>query len=202
MPDITSATTTESSTVPTTTNSDKAAIGDNNFNNLSIGDLTGTGYSLPISIGTISQSINVPSTGNQLIWGTGGDVYNGGQAGSVTLGSNDNSALTLIGNGGIKLEAGLDIKYTDIHQGFPGVFLNSSYHLVEVTNSGTTELLLPFASGNPGQQFIISKGYVGGTLTIKTEIADKIDGEDTIELTILNQRVSLVSSGGNRWLIV
>ena len=68
--------------------------------------------------------------------------------------------------------------------------------------SGNNTVVLPNANSRTGKKYIISKGYAGDMLTINTQTADKIDGDDTLELTVLNQRIQLISSGTNRWMIV
>jgi hypothetical protein len=128
-------------------------------------------------------------------------LSNGTQTGTVNLGSMD-STLTLEGKNGINLKGGLKIQYNSINSGIPQFELLDSYHLVEISNPLTTSIILPDANGRGGKLFIISKNYIGGALTITTQPADKIDGDDTFELNILGERISLISSGDNKWLII
>jgi hypothetical protein len=128
-------------------------------------------------------------------------VANGTQTGAVNLGSIDGT-LTLEGKNGINLKGGLNIQYNDINSNISQFELLDNHHLVEISNSFTTSIMLPDANGREGKLFIISKNYIGGALTINTQPADKIDGDDTLELNILSERISLISSGNNKWLII
>jgi hypothetical protein len=165
------------------------------------------GYTFPDIIGSPSEILQVPTTGNELIWipnsgGGGGDIINGGQTGAVTLGSNDNK-LTLIGSTGIKLQGGLDIQYDKIENNGSNTFtLTDAHQFVEIVDNAVTLVQLPESETRQGKQYIISKGYSGGNLTITTTPTDKIDGDDTIILNVINQRISIISSGDDRWLIV
>jgi hypothetical protein len=125
----------------------------------------------------------------------------GTQTGAVNLGSID-SELTLEGKNGINLIGGLKIQYNNINSGVSQFELLDSHHLAEISNPLTTSIMLPDANGREGKLFIISKNYIGGALIINTQPADKIDGDDTFELNILSERISLISSGDNKWLII
>lgn len=184
------------------------APGETTINILNVGDITTTGYKFPSVIGTSGQVLTVPLTGNELEWDTptggggGGDITNGGQTGTVTIGSTD-TTLTLIGAAGINLNGGINIRYDNISSGVAQFVLTSINQFVDITNPSTTSILLPDASSaSSGKKYIISKGYAGGALSIDTSVSDMIDGDNSLVLDVENQRVSLISSGVNRWMIV
>jgi hypothetical protein len=126
---------------------------------------------------------------------------NGTTVGPVILGSSDDT-LVLEGATGINLVGGLNVQYNEINTGIPTFVLEDRYHFIEISNSGTTSVLLPNANGRAGKLYIISKGYNGGVLTVSTQLADKIDGDDTFILNVQSERLKLISSGDNQWLIV
>jgi hypothetical protein len=167
---------------------------------LNIGDDT-TGYTFPVDIGLSGQVLvaNTSTIPGKLDWGVA-PAY-AIIPGAVEIGSND-STLLLSGKTGITIIGGIEYQYDSIELiGTTYNMLDSNY-FVEITGSGDTIVALPEADTRTGKIFIISKGYVGGTLTINTQIADKIDGDDTIELSILNQRIQLISSGTDRWMVL
>jgi hypothetical protein len=143
------------------------------------------------------MSENLPLT----IFNGVNSTQTGTQTGAVNLGSID-SKLTLEGKTGINLIGGLKIQYNNINSGVSQFELLDSHHLAEISNPLTTSIMLPDANGREGKLFIISKNYIGGSLIINTQPADKIDGDDTFELNILSERISLISSGDNKWLII
>lgn len=207
MPIIGTTSSSESSEVPVTTSSEIASSGDVNIMNLLIGDYPITGYKLPNVIGSSGEILKVPPSGNDLIWGVGGggggggDVINGGQSGLVSIGSNDNK-LTIQGNQGITIIGGIEYQYNAINL-ISSIFnLLDIHYFIEITGSGNNTIVLPDADTRTGKIYIISKGYTGGSLTINTQTADKIDGDDTIVLNVLNERIQLISSGIDRWLII
>lgn len=194
----------ENSETVVTTTTEAASDGETVLDNLIIGDTT-TGYKFPNDIGAAGYILQVPVTGNELEWSAGGssDIVNGGQPGSVTIGSND-AKLILKGQTGIKLEGGLDIQYDQISTGIEPFVLNDAHQFVEITNTSTLNIELPDADIRPGKQYIISKGTLTTepAITIKAPLGETIDGENTFVLNVKNQRVSLISSGEDRWLIV
>jgi hypothetical protein len=125
---------------------------------------------------------------------------NGTQSGNVFLGSSDGE-LTLEGSS-IKLVGGLTVQYDNISSGVSPFILEDKHHLVDISNSSTNIVELPPASIKKGKLYIISKNYVGGTLTILTQSLDTIDGDNTISMSILHERISLISTGSNGWLII
>jgi hypothetical protein len=110
--------------------------------------------------------------------------------------------LTLEGENGINLIGGLKIQYDNISSGIPTFEIEDKHHLVEISNSSTNIVKLPEASGRSGKLFIIYKNYIGGSLNIQTQVLDNIDGTNSIELNRIYERISLISSGGNSWLII
>jgi hypothetical protein len=110
--------------------------------------------------------------------------------------------LTLQGENGITLVGGLKIQYDNISSGIPIFEIEDKHHLVEISNILTNVVKLPEASGRSGKLFIIYKNYIGGFLKIESQVLDKIDGRDNITLEKINERISLISSGNNTWLII
>lgn len=177
-----------------------------NIQKLNIGDLSTTGYTFPSTIGLTNQILVANTTTKTLDWsnqssGGGGDISNGGQLGMVSIGSTDNK-LTLQGNQGIHIIGGIEYQYDNIVLNNANFNITDFHYFIEVSGSGNNTLLLPEADNRTGKLYIISKGYSGGTLVINTQTADKIDGEDTLSLTIDNQRIKIISSGVDRWLII
>jgi hypothetical protein len=111
------------------------------------------------------------------------------------------NVLTLQGHLGIELIGGLTLAYDNISSGISTFEVNSQYYFIEISNINTTTVLLPDASLQPGQTFIILKGYIGGLLTISTQFSNTIDGVSTITMTNKGERLKLFSSGTNRWVI-
>ena len=187
----------------------QAETGETKVEELIIGDPATTGFTFPTTIGTSGQVLIAPVSGNTLVWGAGGgggggDITNGGQSGAVIIGSTDNQ-LTLEGNTGVKINGGLDIQFDAVPIADTASFnLTDAHHVVDVTStvSATTEVVLPESETREGKLYIISKGYSGGTLTVNTQPSDTIDGDNSINLSVLNQRISLVSAGTDRWLII
>lgn len=134
--------------------------------------------------------------------GGGGDIFNGGQNGIVVIGSNDNTT-TVKSAGCIIFEGGMRLQYDEITAPTLGsnYTITDSNYLIEVTNPAVISVTLPDASVRMGKTFIVSKGYPNGTLTVLTQPADKIDGLDTFQLTIEDQRVQMISNGVD-WLII
>jgi hypothetical protein len=211
MPIVSPNTSTNGGETPISTPTDDAASGETVLNNVIIGDISTTGYKLPNNIGLPSEVLKVPLSSNDLVWGangSSGDIINGGNSGPVLVGSNDD-VLTLKGVNGIKLIGGLDIQYNEITSPTApstNTFeLKDEHQFVEITNIAITTVKLPDASVRAGKQYIISKGYDGGNLFIVanvTGVSDTIDGESFIKMTELDERISLTSSGVDRWLIV
>jgi hypothetical protein len=180
----------------------------------------GTAYSFPTSIGLLDQVLTPDVSMNMLEWeAQTGTVLNGGQSGAVTIGTTTANDLTLISSGGIHigdsstddihLQGGVRYQYNAIADTDPpggNTFdLELSHYFVEITGSGITTVRLPDADGAvAGHMYIISKGYTGGALAIKSAPAsgDTIDGLAQINLTYKDQRLKVISSGTDRWLIL
>lgn len=185
---------------------------------LPTGGITG-GYRFPVTIGTNNQILKADIVNNRVIWsdnlvgGGGGDIINGGNTGPVVIGTTDATATSIISGAGINigqlntpnqisLNGSVGYQYDKINTAVGTLNLNADYFFIEVTNAGTNTISLPDASTAVGRQYIISKGFVGGTLTITTTASDNIDGIDTIILKIVDQRVKLISNGLDKWVII
>ena len=178
------------------------------------------GYSLPNAIGTDTYVMAADVNTNSLIWvpnagggGGGGDILNGGQPGPISVGTTDETPMSIISGGTLNigtqgssdhilLNGSVGFQYDKITTALGTLNLNSDYFFVEVTNSGTNIVALPDASTATGRQYIISKGFPNNTLTITTTASDTIDGENVIQLTAENQRIQLISNGSDKWLIL
>lgn len=179
----------------------------------------GTSYLFPQTIGTAGQVLEADPTSNELDWvtpiGGGGDILNGGQTGPITIGTNNATDLSLISGANINigdattddihLNGGVRYHYTAVpYTGSAIISLTIADYFVEITGSGITTVRLPDATGISGHMYIISKGYAGGTLTIEPALAsgDTIDGLSSLPLTSQDQRLKVISSGLDRWLIL
>lgn len=189
---------------------------------LSIGDPNGGvggGYSFPLPIGPNSYVLAANTLANELVWvpnaggGGGGDIINGGNFGPITIGTTDATQFNLISGGSINigqigtpdqihLNGSVGYQYDNINTALGTLNLSADYFFVEVTNAGTNILALPDASTAVGRQYILSKGFSGGTLQITTTLSDTIDGNINITLKVLNQRIKLISNGVDKWIIL
>ena len=203
MPTISNVLTTENATLPVTTTPESISNNTNNLNNLVIGNIDAlTNYAFPNEIGANGQILVVNYPNNRLDWGSSPST-NTPQAGPVTLGST-NDSLTLQSAKGTTFIGGIEYQYDSItlNNDTLNMTLNNNYYFIEIIGSGNNTILLPDGGKQTGKKYIISKGYDTGTLTIDTQPADKIDGDDTFVLTNQNQRVQLISSGNNKWMII
>jgi len=183
----------------------------------------GTAYAFPIAEGTVGQVLAADPSQNELDWanqtgGGGGDIFNGGQLGVVTIGTTSADDLTLVSSAKINigdvttddihLQGGIRYQYDAIADTTPPggntVNLELSHYFVEITGPGITSVRLPPADAISGHMYIISKGYAGGTLAVKPASAsdDQIDGISQINLVAMDQRLKVISSGLDRWLIL
>lgn len=212
-------TTTESNIAPVPSVGDN---GSNTFNsNITIngGELTiGSGterYKFPLSIGPQGYVLVSDVATNSLVWvsNVSGDIINGGNNGPISIGTLDGTNFNLISGGEInigqtgvpdqiKLNGSVGFQYDEINTSLGTLNLNADYFFVEITNSDTNTVLLPDASTAIGRQYIISKGFSGGTLLITTTTSDTIDGNNQLPLIGLNQRIKLISNGTNKWIIL
>jgi len=121
---------------------------------------------------------------------------------SVNIGSTSNS-LTLTGSTGIRLNGGLFIQYDNITS-WPSstIELTDSHHFIEISTPTVNRVLLPDADGRPGKMYIISKNFEGGVLRVDTQMNDKLDNLTHLDLTLKDERFSLISGGIDRWLMV
>ena len=187
---------------------------------LSIGIPTGGatgGYSFPLPIGADSYVLASNTTSNSLVWvpnaGSSGDIVNGGQFGPVSVGTIDVTPFNLISGGvinigaiggpdEINLNGSISYQYNNISSGIVSFNLTSYHYFVEISNPATTSIILPASSISAGRQYVISKGYGGGMLSIIPAIGDTVDGLGSFDLTLLDMRVTVISDGSNKWLIV
>lgn len=189
---------------------------------IAIGNATGGvggGFSFPTIIGTNGYVLAADVGTNSLEWvpnaggGGGGDVINGGQSGPISVGTLDSTNMSIISGGTINIGASgstdqialngsVGFQYDNISGALGTLNLNADYFFIEVTNDGTTVVALPDASTSIGRQYIISKGFAGGSLTITTTVSDTIDGQNTMALSVENQRIQLISNGTDKWLIL
>ena len=121
---------------------------------------------------------------------------------SVNIGSTS-STLTLTGSAGIRLNGGLFIQYDNITS-WPSstLELTDSHHFVEISTPTINKVLLPDADGRPGKMYIISKNFEGGVVRVETQMNDKLDNLLYLDLTLKDERFSVVSGGVDRWLMV
>lgn len=188
---------------------------------LSIGDPTGGvggGYSFPLPIGPNTYVLATNTLANELVWvpnagGGGGDIVNGGNFGPITIGTIDATPFNLISGGSINIGAtgspdqihlngSVGFQYDNISTALGTLTLTADYYFVEVTNAGTNIVELPDASTAVGRKYIISKGFAGGTLQLTTSVSDTIDGNPSLILRVLNQRIKLISNGVDKWIIL
>lgn len=188
----------------------------------------GTSYEFPGDIGVTGQVLTVDAAQNELDFNPqsggggpgGGDIFNGGQPGAVTIGPTTADDLTLFTDGGkifvgsnndtddIHLQGGIRFRYRNVMDTVPPggscYEINISDYFVEISGSGINQVKLPDADGTEGHVFVISKGYVGGVLCVRPSSGsgDTIDGKNMIELRFTNQRLKVISSGTDRWLIL
>lgn len=175
----------------------------NNLSSLSIGNLDTTGYTFPTEIGFNTQILSANTSTKSLNWTNQpvGDIVNGGQTGAITVGSST-SYLTLQGNQGIRLSGGIKFQYDEISLTDSVLLLTDTHYFVNITGSGNNILILPSADTRSGKKYIISKGYIGGTLIIEAPVTDSIEGDSSTILTIKDQRIQLTASGNNIWIVL
>lgn len=175
-----------------------------------------TGYDFPLTIGTNEYVLSADTGTNSLVWvpnGSGGDIVNGGQAGPVTIGTLDHTACSLISGGIINIgqvgtpdhilmNGSIAFQYDEITSGGPIFTLTAEHYFINVTTSGVNEVKLPDSVSAAGRQYIISKGYSGGTMNVTTTGGDLVDTVSTIPLSMLNQRITVISNSNGVWIIV
>ena len=143
------------------------------------------------------NNTSAPVSGSNTV--TGGTAVG---AGDLTIGSTD-SGTTISGTTGITLDSSVQYKYISVTTGTSYTATSNDYMIdVQLTVSSDFTVTLPDSDGSPGRYYIVSKGYAGNTLTVTTNAADKIDGDDSYTLTQTDERVKFISSDDNRWLIV
>jgi hypothetical protein len=163
---------------------------------------TGASYTLPSSIGTNGQVI--VSNGTTLNWGAGGGGGGGAilAPGDIVMGSTgtSNGNLTLSADNSIKFDSGIVYKYTETANNIYTLTKNDYFvncldgcTIINLPNLGTTDR---------GLSYIINKGYAGSTVTVTVSTNDTIDGDTTFTLSNLNEKIQIISDGGEKWLLV
>jgi hypothetical protein len=181
-------------------------------------------YCFPSEIGLAGQVLVANPTLNQLEWKNQtevslGNVINGGQPDELVIGTTSTNDFSLVSGGKIiignnttdtiHIQGGIRYQYDAISDTTPPggntIDLLLSNYFVEITGIGITTVRLPDADGAvSGHMYIISKGYDGGILTLKPGLGtgDTIDGLTQVNLVFKDQRIKVISSGANRWLII
>ena len=199
---------------------DDVSFGNTKTDTLTMGNPTGGvggGYTFATILGPDGYVMSSDVASNDIVWqpsGIGaGDVHNGGDPGPVSVGTTDATNMTIISGGDIAigsagsgdqilLNGGVNFQYHNINTALGTLILDSQYFFIEITNAGTTVVELPDASTANGRQYIISKGFSSGTLTLSTSVSDTIDGQPTMTMTQLDQRIKVISNGDDKWLIL
>ena len=78
--------------------------------------------------------------------------------------------------------------------------LTADYFLVIVNASGNTTITLPAAASHTNRMYTIKNIHSTGTVTIDANGGETIDGEQTIDLKLQYQYVTIVCDG-DEWLI-
>lgn len=186
---------------------------------IGVGTGSNGGYTFQKSIGPQGFVLAADVPTNSLVWVSnagvgGGDVANGGNSGPLTIGTVDSTPFNLISSGPINigqtgtpdqilLNGSVGFQYDNITVALGTLNLNADFFFVEVSNSGTNTVALPDADTSKGRQYIISKGFPGpAQLTITTTVSDTIDGNNSLTLSVLNQRIKLISNGADKWIII
>ena len=115
--------------------------------------------------------------------------------GEISIGSKQSNNQIFF-NGSIAYE------YEELNSGDSIINLSSTQYFIEVTNSNTTELILPLITSAPGRVYILSKGFSGGSITISADSLDNIEGNPSITLTLTNQKLKLINNSSNNWYII
>ena len=145
-------------------------------------DFPGDDYIFPEFIGSTEQVMNPITPNKDLVWQTQMAVSTG----------TFNFAYD---------------KIEDADTTLPSYSLLGNQYLVEIRGSGITKVFLPDADGIAGRQYIVSKGYSGGTLSVNVsptsgDTFEGIGGLTSINLVVENQRLKVTSSGEDRWIII
>lgn len=138
---------------------------------------------------------------------SGGDIRNGGQNGPVTIGSLDGGPVTIINNGGdVFISSSIRYKYDKItdNSGDPNFYITDDHYLVEISDPVITDVWLPESDSIGGRTVIINNCRVGNPLRVNVAVGsgDLIDGSPFVDLPLENQRLSLVSSGVDKWFLI
>lgn len=159
---------------------------------------------------TDGDAVTLPAGGGTA--GTG-DIINGGQAGPIAIGSTNVADTKLIAGGSIHIgdnlinntvyiNGSLTFHHKLLNNAVVTETLDASHYFVEIISTTTTTIQLPAASVAAGRQYIIVNGKNTGALTIIPTGGDTIDGVTAHILKQNDWRVTLISNGGTKWLIV
>jgi hypothetical protein len=160
---------------------------------------TGSLYTLPSNIGTSGQVL--VSDGTVINWGAGGGGGSILSTGDVVMGSTgaSNGNLTLSADNSIKFDSGIVYKYTETNVNYT---LTKNDYFVNCL-AGCTIINLPnLSTTDRGLSYIINKGYTGSTVTVTVNTNDTIDGDTTFVLSNLNEKIQIISDGGEKWLLM
>jgi hypothetical protein len=136
-----------------------------------------------------------------------GDVFTVDSSGTIMLG-NSVSRNSIFLNGGIEYQF-------DSYAVFPpaapdtvsgnDLVLTTNHHVVKVTSSTYSGVLLPLASANSGRPYVIIRGFSSATpFEVKTQGADVFEsGPDTsIDIPVQGGKVKVIGDGQNGWLLI
>lgn len=153
---------------------------------------------------------NIPDTFAIGGGGTGGDITNGGQTGNVVIGSNDGN-LSLFANdtvaigSSVTINGSIDFNYERISTGVSAVYeITDSNYLLEIATGVIDDVVLPDSNERKGRTLIIVNGMDNHVVrvSVKAGSGDMIDNYQFIDLVSMNDRVSVISSGDNKWLLL
>jgi hypothetical protein len=169
-------------------------------------------WTLPDAHAVSNGQALTATTAGVLSWST--VITEGGQAGPITIGTNDATAfnletnnvnrITINSGGGVVFIAGQRCDFR-VEAGAGPYLLTELDHMVEFSNAGATSVTLPDTSteaGASGREFILIKtsSTASGNVTISRSGADVIDTAATsVVLNTQYDRVVLRSNGAGRW---
>ena len=186
---------------------------------------TNIAYNIPTEPGTVNQVLSIDAFGNSEWVDTSlaeNAVPNVPASGILNIGSTDNSVTIDAGPGNdinigggdevVNINGAITLKYNNVaipSGGSPNEYhitLTDALYLIEINDTAITKVYLPPAKSIGGRTYIISNGH-GSDLTVYPDGTDTIDGNLSIPLVFLDQRMKLISSGDNspnpdKWLLI
>lgn len=165
-----------------------------------LSNLTVGSYILPNTSGTNGQVLTVIN--DSVNPKTMGFTNFGVQNGSIMLGSNDKT-LNLKAPKGIKIQSGIEFQYDEITAPTNPFILEDKHYFVEITNPAVVSVILPEATSKRGKSFIISKNHPNNIVISadQTGTPDTIDGDTTYTLSNPNERIRLICTGTDKWML-